>query len=363
MRNVKAKTVRVTRSDETDVGYWFRSSSDVRTGYAFGNSFKMKPVKYGAVGGLAIFEGDIVLGTVEQMESIASAVADPESLPVNGIVVTGDPFRWPKGIIPYEIDPGLSNPQRVTDAMASWMELTMLKFVPHEAGNPEHVNYISIEEGDGCSSQVGMRGGKQAVSLGPGCGIGSAIHELGHVAGLWHEHSRQDRDQYVRIQWENIEEGREFNFDQHISDGDDVGTYDYASIMHYPALAFSKNGQPTIVPKGGEPIGQRIELSAGDVAAMRAIYGDATTPSPIPQPGSGTQRLGTIPAFDMRRWVTRDWPLEMGILWTVIPSPVSVRVEWNIVAERQSENLLTYYIEVRNLSPQEATIDVRYSVL
>jgi hypothetical protein len=325
----------------------------------------MKPVMYSVLGGIAIFEGDIALGTVEQIEQSVNAVSDPNALPISGVAVTGDRFRWPNGVIPYVIDSGLSNPRRVTEAIAHWRQLTPLRFVEREEGNPSHQNYISFEEQDGCWSQVGMRGGKQVVSLGPTCSRGSAIHEIGHVAGLWHEHSRQDRDQYVRILWENIQAGREHNFDQHISDGDDIGVYDFESVMHYPALAFSKNDQPTIVSKDGQSIGQRLSLSVGDIAAVRAMYGNLNPPQPQPGPRtgeSGVQRIGVIPAFDTRRWVTQDWPVEWSVLWTIIPSPVSVRVEWTIITERQSDALLKYYIEVRNLSSQEATIDARYVV-
>ena len=56
------------------------------------------------------------------------------------------------------------------------------------------------------------------------------------------------------------------------TDGDDVGPYDYGSIMHYPATAFSKNGQPTIVTKNGATIGQRQGLSPGDIAAVQSMY-------------------------------------------------------------------------------------------
>jgi hypothetical protein len=351
---------------ETEPKYWFRSSGDVRTGYVSGNSFEMKPVKYGVVGELAIFEGDIVLGKVEHMERISNSVADPENMPVSGVVITGDRFRWPKAVIPYVIDPGLVNPQRVTDAMAHWSAQTPLRFVPRDSGNPAHENYISIEQQDGCWSEVGMRGGKQVVSIGVGCSVGSAIHELGHVAGLWHEQSREDRDQFIRILWENIEEGREYNFDQHITDGDDLGGYDYDSIMHYPALAFSRNGQPTILTKAGQAIGQRNGSSPGDIAAVRAMYPNAAVPE-VTSPGparteSGVQRVGTVPALDSRRFLTQDWPAEWSILWSVVPSPASARVEWNLVTERQSEKLLKYYVEVRNLSQIEATIDIRYTI-
>jgi len=52
-----------------------------------------------------------------------------------------------------------------------------------------------------------------------------------------------------------------------------ISGYDYKSIMHYPTWGFSKNGQPTIetIPPG-IPIGQRSELSAGDIAAIHSMY-------------------------------------------------------------------------------------------
>ena len=65
----------------------------------------------------------------------------------------------------------------------------------------------------------------------------------------------------------------EHNFDQHITDGDDVGSYDYGSIMHYPREAFALDpGRPTLVTPHGEAIGQRLGLSAGDIAAVAEMY-------------------------------------------------------------------------------------------
>jgi len=346
------------------VAHWFRASDDVRTGYVSGSSFDLKAVRYSVLGQMAIFEGDIAIGTVQEMERVAAAVADPHSVPQSGVAIADARFRWPNAVIPYEIHPDLSNPQRVTTAMAHWTENTPLRFVVRDPSNHAHDNYVSFEEIDGCWSEVGMRGGKQVVSLGISCSAGSAIHEIGHVAGLWHEQSRNDRDQFVRILWENVQEGQEHNFDQHISDGDDIGIYDYDSIMHYPALAFSRNGQPTVVAKGGQAIGQRIGASLGDIAAVRAMYPGVQPSSPPATVGpSGTEVLGSIPSFDSKRWITSDWPIEWRVVWSLVPSPIGSRIESSIVTERQAEGLLRYYLSVRNLSPTPVTIEARYVVI
>ncbi|VDM66487.1 unnamed protein product [Strongylus vulgaris] len=34
------------------------------------------------------------------------------------------------------------------------------------------------------------------------------IHELLHVIGLWHEHMREDRDQYITVLWDNVQKGK-----------------------------------------------------------------------------------------------------------------------------------------------------------
>ena len=60
-----------------------------------------------------------------------------------------------------------------------------------------------------CVSFVGMVGGKQGMSLDPGCVQTRIIqHEFMHAAGFYHEQERHDRDDYVLVVEANIEPGK-----------------------------------------------------------------------------------------------------------------------------------------------------------
>jgi len=285
MATKKTRATKTPTSRKPSVHGELRSGPIAGTALIDGATFAQKPVLYANVDGQAIFEGDIVLGTVQEMQKASSA---PPSIAMRSIGITGSQFRWPNATVPYVIDPGLPNQQRVTDAIAHWQSKTSIKFVQRTAANqaqfPDFVRFVA---GGGCSSMVGKQGGQQDVTLGPNCTAGNAIHEIGHTIGLWHEQSREDRDSFVTIVWANIDPSMQFNFSQHIQDGDDLGAYDYGSIMHYPRDAFSINNQDTIVPKQALPsgvvMGQRTALSAGDLAGVQALYPGATTFKEVPK--------------------------------------------------------------------------------
>lgn len=68
--------------------------------------------------------------------------------------------------------------------------------------------------------------------------------------GFHHMHSAYDRDNFIKINWDNMPEHAKPNFAKYGSNeishfGE---TYDLASVMHYGAFAFSNNGKPTIEP-------------------------------------------------------------------------------------------------------------------
>ncbi len=132
---------------------------------------------------------------------------------------------------------------------------------------------------------MGKRGnGPQAISIGKNCDkFGIVVHELGHVVGFWHEHTRPDRDEWVTIIRENIMIGQEYNFNRLSKEEvNSLGLkYDYDSIMHYARNTFSKNTYlDTILPREDLPenqadmpeIGQRVRLSRGDIAQTMALY-------------------------------------------------------------------------------------------
>ena len=87
-------------------------------------------------------------------------------------------------------------------------------------------------------------------------GLMTPVHELLHTLGFVHEHTRPDRDDFISVNTENIEAGKEGNFGKRtrgFSDyfgKDSVNTrntpYDILSLLHYGPRDFSKNGEDVI---------------------------------------------------------------------------------------------------------------------
>ncbi|EDO34806.1 predicted protein, partial [Nematostella vectensis] len=162
----------------------------------------------------------------------------------------------------------------INAAIAEYAQKTCIRLRPKKAGETA---YLSIFKGGGCWSYVGRTGSKQQLSLAGGCWHkGIVIHEIAHALGFFHEQSRPDRDHFVTIKFENIQDGKEGNFRMHSTSQVTTHgtTYDFESVMHYGGRAFSKNGQPTIVAKkAGVNLGQRHGLSHLDTIQVNIHYG------------------------------------------------------------------------------------------
>ncbi len=262
----------------------------LRSGYIFGRDGTPQQVTFQVIGGRAVFEGDIDLGPADRIPTSRAALLRTRAAgPRTNSVITADAtsnYKWgaPDGVgarVPYVIDPELTNPARVTDAMnAIHATVPAVVFVARTT-EPDYVRFspstLSV-----CQSPVGRRGGEQRITLADGCDKGATMHEILHSLGFWHEQSRCDRDTYVRIQWENIDPQYVDAFRMHCAndgnapyhDGFDLYEYDEGSIMHYERKAFSINRLPTIVSLRGRDaeMGQRIAMSATDASTLAAVY-------------------------------------------------------------------------------------------
>ena len=216
------------------------------------------------VDGMFIVEGDIILGDVKTLKK------REEEILTRGLTINGNDHRWPNSTIPYVKGSGFSSSQSnaINDAIEHINDNTNICLVPRTY-ETDYVKFVT--HSDLCSSRVGRQGGRQDINLASDCGYGTIIHEICHAAGMWHEQSRADRDGYVNILWHNIENDHKHNFE--IKSGTIHGAYNYGSIMHYGAYAFSKNGQPTIrtIPYGIS-IGQRDHLNTGDINTLNSMY-------------------------------------------------------------------------------------------
>ncbi|XP_068433664.1 meprin A subunit alpha [Clinocottus analis] len=184
--------------------------------------------------------------------------------------------------IPYVLTDSLELNAKgvILQAFEEYRLRSCVDFKPYEGES----SYISFTKLSGCWSYVGDDRTGQNVSIGAGCDTKAIVqHELLHALGFYHEQSRSDRDDYVKIWWDQIEDGMEHNFNKYEDDFiTDLNTpYDYESIMHYRPLSFNKNDSiPTIttaIPYFNQVIGQRLDFSAVDVTRLNRMYDCANT--------------------------------------------------------------------------------------
>ena len=245
-----------------------------------------------------IIDNDIIL-TEEQLNYLKSPKTNPAlairssgtGIKKNGAYIVPDPNGpflnfWDKGVIWYVIDPNFSAAHQavILQAMQDWENNVsgvdfrqrvstsvnqFISFVPTVDVNASHIGRANTNG--------------QAIYLGTANGpdLATAIHEIGHAMGLFHEQSRADRDNHISVVTTNIVPAKMHNFNTYLMNnynGVDVGPFDFNSIMLYPSIISDVNFAnnitlPVLTRHDGTTWGRNTSISAGDAETASQIFG------------------------------------------------------------------------------------------
>jgi hypothetical protein len=214
---------------------------------------------------LAVAYGDIILGQVPDGDDVArSGRYEPPAIRL-----------WDSPEIPYAIEAGLPNPERVEQAIAYFTQRTPVRFI-RRTTEPDALVFQVGEEH--CYSSLGRIGGLQPVRLSQGCRPQEIIHELMHALGFVHEQSRPDRDQHIEVLWDNIDAKYRSQYEvvpDALMEAARGTAFDSHSVMMYRTDTFAaRPGAQTMHPRAGRPEIDPVAqgLSDGDVQRLKQLF-------------------------------------------------------------------------------------------
>lgn len=263
-------------------------------------------IEYEVRDGHAIFEGDIVLGAVDDKADNLKPTATGRSDYSRRFNV--GPL-WPNSTILIQIPAPTNSAQiaahsRLTAAMDHVSSRTGIEFSEVPAGYIG--DFVQVSYANSCESAAGRLYGMQPLTIGGCLATGNVIHELGHTTGLWHEHQRSDRAGYIQIA-----AGGGSNCEIKSASVPLLGRYDYESIMHYASGTLEcgtirgADGGIITLPGGGT-IGQRTGLSPGDIRGIQIMYGNEYDP-PVAVASSGANLHAFVQGSDGRLYASLNY--------------------------------------------------------
>ena len=192
--------------------------------------------------------------------------------------------KWPNNTIVYQFGRvNTSLRANFMEAAREWSDKTNIEFRERTTES----EYVTVFESNnvcsGCGrATLGQSGDDGTLELGPQASASLIAHEIGHTLGFVHEQTRNDRDEVVRILFQNIMPGFEDNFRKDENADALTDQFDLQSIMMYFPTAFSRNGRPTITLLNGDVYqGAQEEISPLDIAGTNRAYPSGTTGSTI----------------------------------------------------------------------------------
>jgi len=247
------------------------------------------------------YQGDIVLN--EEQERLIQLNSSER----NAMRYEANTWIPVNKVIPFEFAPNVFTDQEKSNII-EWLKEFERNSCLTVRPRTNEADYVQIFNDPGkCYSRLGREGGMQQISLGrpqPGRGHciwkSTVIHEFMHAAGFWHEQSRQDRDQYIRVAMENVRTNMRHNFNKAPARWSvDIGNYDYQSVMQYKSTAFSMNGEKTMIRRDGktDELGQPTygSFTKDDIYKLNKLYkcGNTGPVTPAPTTQAPTTRPTT----------------------------------------------------------------------
>lgn len=214
-----------------------------------------------------ILNGDIIVGN-----------SNPK---IMSLAVSDANYKWNNATIPILIDASVYSNQQglnVHDAIQEFNTKSVLCLIPW-TDEKDYVRIVFNPATTGAGwSEIGRKGGEQKLFINDNTRRGNVMHELMHAAGFYHEQNRDDRDQFIKINYDNIIEAEKGNFQK--EGGSKLTGYDYCSIMHYGKNAFINGPGASIECVSSfnsdlcnKCIGQRDGFSPHDLLGIEQLYG------------------------------------------------------------------------------------------
>jgi|GEM_PF-5064612 len=273
-------------------------------------------IQYKIEDGDITVQGDIIVGEHELLLEGNRFAAGPglQMIPVDpdADVTTSGVYKksalWPRGDLYFSIHSDMpaarvSRIRQAADELNDLFDAEGIGIDIYEmpVSSVSEQNFVLIRPGTGCSASLGFAEGKRSMTLASGCSLGSVKHEFLHNLGALHEHTRFDRDDFITVEFDKIRAGKEHNFRKSEILSNDVGDYDFSSVMHYSSRGFSTDGSNTINVKPeysafANVLGNRTGLSDGDIASLRSVYPNDGITNP---PGTSPSAANPTMNFDI----------------------------------------------------------------
>jgi hypothetical protein len=183
---------------------------------------------------------------------------------------------WDAGVIQYCFSDSVDMDVQllVRNCMDEWEDGTVVFFEPLEECCSNCLK-ISVDNATKPRSTVGYSS-KNIMVIESWASSRTIRHELGHVLGLLHEHQRPDRDEYVTILKENIQSAYYDNnfsiMDNPLYEEESL-EYDYDSVMHYGAFAFTIESGLKTIESAFVNDWPSSQISEKDKQKVNLIYG------------------------------------------------------------------------------------------